>query len=227
MKGLSIVVPCYNEDSRGMFRERILRLRRYISTLSFPCEVIYVNDGSTDDTDFRLIMTVDYRYRECYYSYEKNKGKGYALRSGISRSRYDKVLIMDADLSVPLENISLFYELCEDNIIVIGTRVFKDKRKWNRRLLTKLSKKFSKHLEVRDSQCGFKMFHKQDYDIISEKLVCNRWVFDIELLTHLKKIGVSIMECDIIWNNHPNSRLHSLSALFTSALELMKIRRSF
>lgn len=227
MIGLSIIVPCYNENSRGMFKERILELRNYILTLSFPCEVIYINDGSTDDTDFRLITTIEYCKRENYYSYEGNKGKGYALRKGISKAKYDKILIMDADLSVPLENIPLFYELCEDNLVVIGTRVFEDKRKWSRRLLTRLSKEFSKHLKVRDSQCGFKMFHKQDYNNISEKLVCNRWVFDIELLTQLANNGVFIMECDVEWDNYPKSNLHSLSALFTSALELMKIRRSF
>lgn len=219
MTGLSIVIPCYNEYKRGMFSERINQIRDYLATLNFECELIFVNDGSKDSTEYILIQEgVD------FISYDKNMGRGYAIRRGISKAVYNKVLIMDADLSVPITNIPLFYELCEDNIIVIGTRIYEDKRNYFRKFLTKLSKKVTGYLNVRDSQCGFKMFNKSDFNKISKYLVCNKWLGDTELLSYLQELGVATMESDVEWNDYPNSTMKSFSALIISGIEYIKMR---
>lgn len=220
MTGLSIVVPCYNEYKRGTFSQRINLIRDFIKTLDFPCEIIFVNDGSKDSTEYILIQE-----GVNFISYNKNMGKGYAIRRGINKTSYDKVLIMDADLSVSLDNIPLFYELCEKNLAVIGTRVYKDNRSCFRKFLTKLSKSATSYLNVLDSQCGFKMFFRKDYDTVSEYLCCNRWLGDTELLSYFQIEGISFMESGVEWENCPNSTMKSLPALFSSGLEYIKMRK--
>lgn len=219
MKGLSIIIPCYNEESRGFFEKRIWDVKAYIETLNFPCEVIYVNDCSKDYTEQILLCE-----KVTYINNKRNRGRGYSFREGIKQATFDKILVMDADLSVPLENISLFYELCEPNIIVIGTRVYEEKRNCFRRFLTKLSKKLTRYLNVRDSQCGFKMFNKEDYNKVESYLCCNRWLGDTELLSYFKAIGVSTMESDVEWIDFPSSTLRSFTALISSGIEYLKMR---
>lgn len=220
MKGLSIIIPCYNEQARGSFIERINRIRNYVVTLDFPCEVIFVNDGSDDDTELILL-----KEDVIFISYPKNRGRGYAYRRGIRKAIYDKILIMDADLSVPITNIPLFYELCESKTVVIGTRVYEDKRNYFRKFLTKLSKKATSYLNVKDSQCGFKMFHRELYNKVSKYLCCNRWLGDTELLSFFKEVGAVFIESDVEWMDYPISTMKSIPALISSGLEYIKIRR--
>ncbi len=88
---LSVVVPAYNEGKTlvGVIKE--------ISKLKEIAEIILVNDGSTDDTE-KKIMPFRNDKRFIYIKFLRNRGKGEALKAGIERARNEVVLLIDADL---------------------------------------------------------------------------------------------------------------------------------
>ena len=160
-------------------------------------------------------------------SYRKNKGKGYAIKYAIKYCNFDSILIMDADLSVGLENIELFYNQCSQGNMIIGTRVYnKSKRSKIRRFISFCSNICVHKLigvSVKDSQCGFKMFNIQDYNKISKYLRSNRWLLDMELLLYQKSQGVNIIEIPVDWKNDPDSTLKGKEAIKSSLRELIII----
>lgn len=222
MIGLSIIVPCYNEASRSNFEERIDILKDYINSLPILSEIIFVTDGCTDNT-VDIIRGKGFRP----ISYRKNKGKGYAVKYAIKYCNFDSILIMDADLSVGLENIELFYNQCSQGNMIIGTRVYnKSKRSKIRRFISFCSNICVHKLigvSVKDSQCGFKMFNIQDYNKISKYLRSNRWLLDMELLLYQKSQGVNIIEIPVDWKNDPDSTLKGKEAIKSSLRELIII----
>ena len=94
-KKFTAVVPAYNEGSRlNKVVEELLKIKEL-------SELILVDDGSTDDTEKRVRQFfADPRF--CYFRHRKNKGKGAALKTGLSKAKSEIVLFLDADL----ENIT-------------------------------------------------------------------------------------------------------------------------
>jgi len=112
---LSAIIPAYNEAKRlGLHLESIINFFKK----NYPdSELIVVDDGSTDET-----ATIVRRYGVQLISYSPNRGKGYAIRAGVAKSRGDLVLFMDADLSTPLTEIPKIIKVLDNNDIVIGSR---------------------------------------------------------------------------------------------------------
>ncbi len=101
---ISIVVPCYNEsETIGLFHAAICRVMQNARSLRF--EVIFVDDGSKDDTLQRLIdiATADSRFRVIELS--RNFGKEAAMTAAIEHARGDAVIPIDVDLQDPPEII--------------------------------------------------------------------------------------------------------------------------
>lgn len=100
---LSIVVPCYNE-SEGLLRFHS-RLSNVLKSLSVSTEVLYVNDGSLDDTIDILKFLQAQDQRIGMIDLSRNFGKEIALTAGIDHARGDAVVVLDADLQDPPEYI--------------------------------------------------------------------------------------------------------------------------
>lgn len=97
---LSIVVPCYNEEKMVpiFFKE----LTEYLSLLTeYDCEIIFINDGSKDNTwkEITLISDTDKRVRG--FSFSRNFGKEAAMLAGLNQAQGDYVVVMDCDLQHP------------------------------------------------------------------------------------------------------------------------------
>lgn len=126
-KLVSIVIPCYNEgDNIGPFFKQINKViaadkkRRY--------EIVYVNDGSNDDTLKRLKKLVAQNKSVRVVSLSRNFGKEVATTAGIHHARGDALLMIDADGQHPPELIPDFIKKWEDGAqIVIGVRVSNQK----------------------------------------------------------------------------------------------------
>jgi len=119
---ISIVVPAYNEDDVILEFNRRLSLVR--QNLSLPSEVIFVNDGSTDNTLalLRALKAADPTIGIVDLS--RNFGKEIALTAGLDYARGDAVVVIDADLQHPPELIPKFIaRWCqEDADVVYGQR---------------------------------------------------------------------------------------------------------
>ena len=103
MNTLSIIIPCYNEEA--VIMESYRRTKAVVDSLTLPAKIIYVNDGSSDNTRVLLnkIAAADSRVSVIHFS--RNFGHQPAVTAGIHHCSTDLAVIMDADLQDPPELI--------------------------------------------------------------------------------------------------------------------------
>lgn len=111
MKKLSFIIPCYNEcESLPLFHREITAV---LSSMGNPYEVIFVNDGSKDDT-LRLVKELAQKDAHVrYLSFSRNFGKEAAMYAGFCHAKGDYVAVMDADLQDPPALIPQMLEILE------------------------------------------------------------------------------------------------------------------
>ena len=113
MTKISCIVPCYNEEaSLPFFYDAIVAVMAQMEQeYGVEFEVIYVNDGSCDDTlaVMRMLKEKDTRMR--YISFSRNFGKEAAMYAGMEAAVGDYVVVMDADLQHPPENLRVMYDI--------------------------------------------------------------------------------------------------------------------
>jgi SAM-dependent methyltransferase len=116
---VSVVVPCHNEEGN------VAACARGIPTMGAWTEVVFVDDGSTDGTRsaVRAVMAEDSRVR--LIAYDINHGKANAVRAGFDAARGDVLMILDADMTVPPEDLPKFLAPLEEGTaeFVNGTRL--------------------------------------------------------------------------------------------------------
>ena len=112
MKKITILVPAYNEEeSLGALYERISKIMNSMENYEF--ELLFVNDGSKDNTLNMIKALREQDSRVCYVDFSRNFGKEIAMIAGLDYATGDCVIIMDADLQDPPELIPQMVELWE------------------------------------------------------------------------------------------------------------------
>jgi glycosyltransferase involved in cell wall biosynthesis len=194
MEKISIVIPCYNEE--GNIGECV----RQIPEMDREIEIVVVDDGSTDRTaefaraNNRLCLKV--------VRYEKNLGKGFALRRGIQSASGDVIVILDADYTSPPSEIPAIVKPIFDGQadFVTGTRFVYPMEKNAMKKIHMLSNSISAFIvslyigqRLTDTLCGMKAFRK---DMLAGKLKENRWP-DFELLIKAKRNKMRVVEIPV------------------------------
>ena len=211
-----MVIPAYNEASRI---ERTLReTLSYLTNQTYSWELIVVDDGSSDETasvvEAFLAETPDARL----LSYAKNGGKGKAVRTGITAPSGRYVLFMDADNSTPIREVEKAWPLVvEEGIdLVIGSRGLETSNIQRRQpLYRKLGSWIFKWFHrltigvrfIEDTQCGFKILQGDVARWLFSHMRIDGYMFDIEVLYLANKLGYTIREFPVAWENDPDSRL--------------------
>ena len=229
---ISIVIAAYNEEHR--IGKSLLKVKDYLTQQGFDYEIIVVDDGSTDHT--KQIVTNHQTKIENLnlISYPNNKGKGYALRQGVLASKGEVVLLSDADLSTPIEELGKLLPLitsreCE---IAIGSRALRasriiKKQPWWRQGMGKIFNRFVKLLVIdgfNDTQCGFKLFSGEIARNLFKDARVNRFAYDVEILVLASKRGYKISETPVVWINSPESKVHPVFDAMQMLMDLIKIR---
>jgi dolichol-phosphate mannosyltransferase len=111
MKKLTVIIPCYNEEE--VIKESYRRTKQVLISLPHPAEIIYINDGSQDNTRFLLNEIADSDPLVKVIHFSRNFGHQPAVTAGISRCNTDLAIIMDADLQDPPELIPQILALQE------------------------------------------------------------------------------------------------------------------
>ena len=202
--GVSIIVPAKNEKGN------IENLVRRIPQFGKSTEIIFVEGHSADGTlkEIRRIVSL-YKNRNIKWATLATKGKGDAVRKGFEMATGDVLMILDADLSVPPEELSNFYEAIknEKNVFVNGSRFIYPMESGAMRYLNYLGNRFFTFLlswilgqKITDTLCGTKVLSKRDYEKIKE----NRKFFgefdpfgDFDLLFGAAKLGLKIKEIPV------------------------------
>lgn len=223
---LSIVIPAYNEEAR--LPDTLKSIEEHFAGRKH--EVIVVDDGSLDGT-----AAVAERSDCQVVRHSCNLGKGAAVKSGVLASRGDLVLIMDADLAVPLAEFSkLETALNIDADLVAGSRSAPGaavmRSSWKRKLAGKIFSILVRSLtglSYRDTQCGFKLFRGDIARALFRLAWCRGYCFDVETLMLAEKLNLQIQEVGIEWHDRPGSKVQLIRDSFRMFRDLMIIRRRF
>jgi len=192
-----------------------------------------VDDGSPDRTaSLARSILADWPLSEVI-SFEKNRGKGAAVKTGVLQARGELILLTDADLSTPIEELEKFWPLAGDYEVVIGSRALpaSELRIRQSRLRETMGKFFNLLVrwlvlpDFKDTQCGFKLFKRQAAREIFSRLKRTGVAFAVEALLLARKLGYKIAEVPVVWANSADSRVKLISSSAKMLLELIKIRK--
>jgi dolichyl-phosphate beta-glucosyltransferase len=229
---ISIVIPAYNEEKR--IRGSLSEVFAFMSDSGMEYEIIVVDDGSSDGTS-RIVesMAAD-SPKVRLVRYAKNRGKGHALRTGVLVAKGDFVLVMDADLSTPMEELwkMMPYLAKSEYDIAIGSRALAlsdiiRKQPWWRQGMGKMFNKIVKTLVIgdfSDTQCGFKLFAGDVARTLFGEAIIDRFAYDVEVLARAKKKGHRIQEVPIRWVDSPESKVDPLKDSLQMLADLVRIR---
>lgn len=225
---LSIIIPLYNEEAR---LRNLLKIYRYLDRSNLNYEVLLVNDGSIDNT-VKKLKALAKKFKFKLISYEKNKGKGFAVKTGMLDAKGKYRLFTDIDLSTPIEQFNKFIPHLKKADILIGSRKTAGAHLYKRQSFIResLGKGFTLlsriilDLEISDFTCGFKCFSKKSSISIFSKQKIERWGFDSEILFIAKKLGFSIKEVPINWSHDPRSKVRFPHDIISSLSDLYKIK---
>lgn len=228
---LSVVVPAYNEEKR--LKEGFYHYYSYLRKQKYPWELIFVNDGSRDDTLNLLNKTVKGKTNIRIISYDQNRGKGYAIVQGIKNAKGEIILFTDLDHSVPIETIESFFPyFTNGQRIVIGSRrVAGAKIVVHQKPLREfLGRGFTTLVNVivcrgiADATCGFKAFENKTAQEIFSKITIYDWAFDAEILYICKKNKITIAQAPVTWSDARGSKVSLRKDVWRSLQGILKIR---
>lgn len=137
-KKISLLIPAYNESqSLPALRKALIELINGPLSANYDFEVLFVNDGSTDDTLDILRSMHDEDDRFSYVSLSRNFGKENAMLAGFDYVTGDCAVILDADLQDPVDVIPTMVEWWEQGYDdVYGRRLTRGKESWLRKKLS-------------------------------------------------------------------------------------------
>jgi glycosyltransferase involved in cell wall biosynthesis len=199
---LSIIIPVYNEERT--IAECLKRVKQTELPKNWQKEIIVVNDGSIDSSKFKVQRAkLQFKIKNLkIVSYQKNRGKGYAIRQGLKEVRGDYLLIQDADLEYdPRDYSSLLQPILEKKAeVVYGSRFLGERRNmffWHMlgNKLLSLVTNILYNSTLSDMEVGYKIFPTKL--IKSLKLKENCFGFEAEVTSKILKEGIRIYEVPI------------------------------
>jgi dolichyl-phosphate beta-glucosyltransferase len=224
LKSLSLVIPAYNEEAR---------LPALLETLSTSAdaavegagmelvETLVVDDGSTDRTRQMLAAAAaaDPKLKPVL-DFDANRGKGAAFAAGVERAEGEYVLLADADLSTPLEELPKLSAAVADGAdLAIGSRAVAgavvERGPVHRKLLGAAfngTVRALTGLRLRDTQCGFKLLPTATTRHLLADQTCPGFAFDVELLMRADRAGLRIAEVPVLYLHDSRSSVRVLSA---------------
>ena len=231
---ISVVVPCYKEAE--VIEVNIRTLYNYLKEFFELFEIIVVTDGSPDDTrknierfgnahpDIPLILI----------PFAKNQGKGAAIKAGVLASKFDPILFIDADLTIPIDELEKFTSAIGSADIAIASRLvsgssFEEPAPWYRVMLARgfhlLQIIFLGNFEFSDTQCGFKLFRRAIALDLFRKITVKRFAFDAELLFLAKKFNFRVAILPVSVKKDPrNTNVNTFKDSINMFFALLKIR---
>jgi len=236
---MSIVIPAFDENSK--ITSDIESAVAFLRENELEGEIIIVDDGSTDNTNIaakNAADTITPKPELKVIRYEHHKGKGYAVRTGISKSSGKFVMFADSGSCIPYEYVLHGMELLQNQTcdIAHGSRkmnrsIIERPQSLYRRICSKLFHRFiicfmNIPAELTDTQCGFKIYKGDVARHLYGECVTNGFMFDIEIIMRAQMENYKIREFPVDWACDRDSRLHPTRSLWSVFSELMTIRKT-
>lgn len=224
-KLVSVIIPAYKQEKTIV--TDIKNVDDVMSKSRFDHEIIVVVDGFVDKTFENAQKIKNSRIK--IFGYKENKGKGYAVRYGMARSKGDYIVFIDAGMDIYPTGIYLLLEHLEwyKADIVVGSKrhpVSKINYPFIRKLYSKgyqLLVRVLFGLKIRDTQSGLKAYKREVLEKVLPRLVVKQFAFDIEILAVARYLGF-----DKIYESPVEINWDKMNTNFTPLLFLDKaIRR--
>lgn len=200
---VSVILCAYNEGK--IIEDSIRNVDNVMSRTGWNYEIIVIDDGSSDDTRKKAFKCIDTNHNGHLkvIGYQKNIGKGNAVRTGFAHAQGDSVVVIDSDLDVDPKLIPSYVDALESNDIAVAS-------KWHpqshttvtlrRKILSfgfnALSKLFT-GIKLSDTQTGLKAFRREVLERMALKFVVNRYAFDLELIGACNHAGYRIVDLPV------------------------------
>jgi dolichyl-phosphate beta-glucosyltransferase len=228
---LSIIIPAYNEAER--LPATLLRITGFLAGRShlLPTEIIVADDGSRDGTARVAAGVAMPSYVEMrVVTLPSNRGKGAAVRAGLAASRGERVLITDADLATPIEEI--------ENLLPVRAGIAAGSRGMRRELIARKQPFLRDHLgrlfnhilrglsvtTLKDTQCGFKLLDGDLARVLAMQLRLDGFAFDVEMLARAERMGQRVVEVPVRWFHQDSSRVRPFRHGLQMLRDTLRIR---
>lgn len=196
-----MVLPAYNEGRS--IEVSLDALDRVVKDTKLQYEIVVVDDGSTDSTRLNAARYAGRNGHVRIISYDKNVGKGHAVKTGFMQAIGDAVVFVDSDLEIDLNAISGYVGALRRGDIAIAS-------KWHpesvvempvvRRILShgfNVLVRLMIGSKLRDTQAGLKAMKRSAFKEIFPKLIVKRYAFDVELLAVANLYGLKVVEMPV------------------------------
>jgi glycosyltransferase involved in cell wall biosynthesis len=231
---VSIIVPVYNEARR--LPPSLRTMIAYFGGVRYTHEVIIVVEQSTDGTLDIARAATEGNPNFRVIDNQVHRGKGYAVKSGMLAARGAIRLFMDADLSVPLEEIDAFLRHFRDNPghdVLLGNRQHPSSRIDRRQgwFRQKMGQTFNcvmrcfAPLQIRDTQCGFKAFRQRAAEEVFALQTIDGFAFDVEILLLARALGYTLHDLPVRWLNSPESKVRIVNDSLQMLRDTFPIKR--
>lgn len=245
---LSVVIPCYNEIDR--LAVLLQELVEYLELEKLKYELLIVDDGSKDGTaEYLLQLAHDQLHLDQgtmrVVKFEQNRGKGGAVTHGMKFVRGQYAIFIDADGASKFSDISkLLLEIkkldrgrpFENGAVLIGSRLHMiNTDAVVKRSLIRNFLMYSLHTlvfifgirDIKDTQCGFKLFNYKAIQEIFPQMHTEGWIFDVEVLILAIRKKIPIKECAISWHEVDGSKVDLARDSIAMAIDLVTTRLAY
>jgi glycosyltransferase involved in cell wall biosynthesis len=214
---ISIIIPAYNEAVR--LGKSLRTILEYLNNRADESELIVVDDGSSDETAKIAEQSLKDAGRVSaeVIRVQPNRGKGYAVRTGLLAATAPIALFSDADLSTPITETPKLVGPIERGLydLTFGSRALDRSligvhQPWRREQggrIINLIVRLATALPFWDTQCGFKAFRMSVCRPLAEAATIERFGFDVEYLTVAHLAGLRLREIPVRWDHNDGSKL--------------------
>jgi len=230
---LTIVIPAFKEAHKIAADVEAANL--FLTQNHIDGEIVLVDDGSPDSTA-QVARGLQKRYPALHVvSYERNRGKGHAVATGVALAQGDYVMFADAGLCVPYANAIVGLKMLELNMcdIAHGSRRMRGSIIKAQPLYRRLGSQIFRVIVhtavgvptyVSDTQCGFKMYRRSVAQHLYGELVTDGFMFDIEIILRALRENYRILEFPVLWSNDADTRFNPGSGSVRNLQELARMR---
>ena len=234
---LSIVIPAFEEGHK--IARDVTAAAQFLHAHDLRGEIIVVDDGSSDNTaQAAKDVPVPDGIQRRVLRYDSHRGKGYAVRTGLTQTTGEYVMFADCGLCIPYGNALEGLEMLKNGTcdIAHGSRrhiqsdILQD-QPWYRRLISRTFKATVRLIlrvprELTDTQCGFKVYRGDVARELYGQCVTDGFLFDIEIILRAIKKGYRIGEFPVEWVCDLDSRLSVARTPWPVLSELRALRRA-
>jgi glycosyltransferase involved in cell wall biosynthesis len=228
---LSIIIPAHNEESR--LPSTLEQVFHFLERQSFTSEVVVVENGSSDRT-YEIAQEFAKHNRNLHVIQNDWRGKGLAIQRGVMEAKGGYIFLCDADLSMPVDEISKFIPPQLQNVdIAIASREAPGAVRYHEPYYRHFTGRVFNTLirllvlpTLQDTQCGFKCIRADVAPDIFRYQTLTGWAFDVELLYIARHHGYQVVEIPIDWYFNADSKISIFRDSLRMFLDLLIIRRN-